>query len=109
MKIDAERAALKNGTILLQEELAAQRQEKIAEFSELQQTLQSQLPVHGYISLGKGYAQTTGHAVPAITRMGDSLKRASSLPSPQGKISREQKQELINQLAAQLKKRVIDE
>jgi heme A synthase len=94
MKIDAERAALKNAAVQEQEDLVLQRQQKTAELTAFQQELKelSSAP-HGSTTL-----TTSGFGQPAHPEC-----------SQQGNVSREQKTALIKQLAAQLKKRVIHE
>jgi hypothetical protein len=108
MKIDAERAALKNAAILQQEELATQRGKKVAELTEFQHELQdtalTTLARRSLGEVGSGFSQPA----PAVAHRA----MAGMHPefSPQVKVSREQeKQDLIKQLAAQLKKRVIHE
>lgn len=84
-KIDAERAALKNAAIQQQEELATQRQEKIAELTEFQQELLLSAPAE------------------PIKISSEITSRIKPVELPQVK------KEWVKELVAQLKKRVIHE
>ncbi len=88
MKIDAERAALKDAIIQQQNELAIQKNQKFAEFTELQHEMQSRSFAHElkeseYISIQIHPAVLTESA--------------------------QEEKELIRQVATDLKKRIIHE
>jgi len=119
MKIDAERAALKHAAIQEQEELTTQRQEKIAELTAIQNELQD-TAVTTLARQNSAFRASlgevgSGQPAPAVAHRAmagmhpELVEGLAAVRRVEEVYSDKEKQDLIKQLAAQLKKRVIHE
>ncbi len=109
MKIDSERAALKNAAVQQQEELNTQRQEKAAELAALQDELirSAHMAPHGstefILSRFEGLTTSGKPAHPEPTQGLAAERHLEEVYSEQAK------KELVKELSEYLKKRIIHE